>query len=102
MRHYQAPSISSGGFMITHARITYRLLLLTTVSIAAPAFAQSTEDQASQLAQAQTADSGAQLEEITVTAQKIETNLQKTPIAISVMSADDLANRHVQSLEDLG
>jgi iron complex outermembrane receptor protein len=42
------------------------------------------------------------LEEIVVTAQKTETNLQKTPISISVMSTEDLINRHAQSLEDLG
>ena len=42
------------------------------------------------------------LSEIVVTAQKRETKLQKTPISISVMKSADLANRHVQSLEDLG
>jgi iron complex outermembrane receptor protein len=39
---------------------------------------------------------------IVVTAEKRQTNLQDTPIAIAVMSGEDLANRHVQSLEDLG
>ncbi|WP_255326160.1 TonB-dependent receptor [Sphingobium sp. EM0848] len=39
---------------------------------------------------------------IVVTAEKRQTNLQDTPIAIAVMSDQDLANRHVQSLEDLG
>lgn len=49
------------------------------------------------------ADAGEQegLTEIVVTAQKRETNLQKTPIAISVLGTEDLANRHVQSLADL-
>src|SRR5581483_5238719 len=88
--------------MITRRRLTIRYALLATVSFAVPAFAQSTESPPVQVAQAQTADSGAQLEEITVTAEKVATNLQKTPISISVMSADDLANRHAQSLEDLG
>ncbi len=41
------------------------------------------------------------LAEIVVTAQKRETNLQKTPIAITVMGADALKARGVQSLEDL-
>jgi len=45
---------------------------------------------------------GSALEEVIVTAVKRETNLQKTPIAISVASAEDLANRRVQSLVDLG
>src|ERR1700756_2798764 len=45
---------------------------------------------------------GASLEEVVVTAQKRTTNLQDTPIAISVMGAADLARRHIQSLEDFG
>ncbi|MET0375547.1 MAG: TonB-dependent receptor plug domain-containing protein [Rhizorhabdus sp.] len=40
--------------------------------------------------------------EIVVTAEKRPQNAQKTPISISVMSGDDLANRHVVSLTDLG
>nr|WP_295109274.1 TonB-dependent receptor [uncultured Caulobacter sp.] len=43
----------------------------------------------------------AQLSEIIVTAEKRETNVQKTPIAISVMDAQALTNRHVESLLDL-
>ena len=42
------------------------------------------------------------LGEIVVTAEKRPTSLQTTPIAISVLSSDQLANRHVQSLLDLG
>lgn len=41
------------------------------------------------------------LTEIVVTATKRETNLQKTPIAINVMSSEDIKKRHVQSLLDL-
>jgi iron complex outermembrane receptor protein len=41
------------------------------------------------------------LEEIVVTATKRATNLQQTPIAISVLSRDALDDRHVQSLLDL-
>ena len=44
---------------------------------------------------------GTALEELVVTATKRATNLQDTPIAISVMGAEDMARRHVQSLEDL-
>ena len=42
------------------------------------------------------------LDDIVVTAQKRETSLQKTPIAIAVVSGADLANRHALSLTDLG
>jgi iron complex outermembrane receptor protein len=41
------------------------------------------------------------LADIVVTAEKRETNLQRTPIAISVLGADDLKNRQVKSLLDL-
>ncbi|MGK6319639.1 TonB-dependent receptor [Sphingomonas sp. DT-204] len=41
------------------------------------------------------------LTDIVVTAEKRETNLQKTPIAISVLGGEALADRHVQSLLDL-
>lgn len=45
---------------------------------------------------------GGGLSEIIVTAQKRRENLQETPISISVLRSDDLTNRHVQSLTDLG
>ncbi|MDE2435747.1 MAG: TonB-dependent receptor [Sphingomonadales bacterium] len=41
------------------------------------------------------------LTEIVVTATKRETNLQKTPIAISVLAPEAIKDRHVQSLIDL-
>lgn len=41
------------------------------------------------------------LNEIIVTATRRETNLQKTPIAISVVDSQVIADRHVQSLIDL-
>ncbi len=41
------------------------------------------------------------LADIVVTATKRETNLQKTPIAISVVNAATIEDRHVQSLYDL-
>ncbi len=41
------------------------------------------------------------LGDIVVTAQKRETNLQQTPVAISVLGGEDLKNRGVTSLKDL-
>jgi iron complex outermembrane receptor protein len=46
-------------------------------------------------------DSALALGEVVVTAQKRETDLQKTPIAISVMGGEELKARRVQSLTDL-
>ena len=45
--------------------------------------------------------SAAGLETVTVTAEKRETNLQKTPIAISVISAQNLEDQHAGSLLSL-
>ena len=47
------------------------------------------------------AASETQLPDVVVTATKRATNLQKTPIAISVMNSEALEDRHVQSLMDL-
>jgi iron complex outermembrane receptor protein len=69
---------------------------------AAPAEAETASASATALEDAApdpAADDG--LEEIVVTATKRETNLQRTPIAISVLSGEALADRHVQSLGDL-
>ena len=49
-----------------------------------------------------TVNVNAQLEEVVVTATKRETSLQETPISINVQSAQDLDQRHVQSLLDFG
>ena len=52
-------------------------------------------------ADAAAADKGTTLEEVVVTATKTETNLQKTPIAISVMTAAARVDRHAGSLISL-
>jgi len=67
--------------------------------IAAPAFAQAAPAEVASAADA--ADPSGGLGDIVVTATKRETNLQQTPIAISVLSEKALQDRHVQSLLDL-
>ena len=73
----------------------YRILMagvaLATVATTAPSFAQSEPNNAT----------ASGLGEIVVTAQKYETTLQDTPIAISVLGSEDLKNRSVQGLGDL-
>ncbi|NML93237.1 TonB-dependent receptor [Novosphingobium olei] len=72
---------------------------------ASPAFAQSSisvapaDEQAADVSGGTGSNSG--LTEIVVTATKRETNLQKTPISISVMGAETIKERKVQSLLDL-
>ncbi|MDB5707017.1 MAG: TonB-dependent receptor, partial [Sphingomonas bacterium] len=76
--------------------------LLTT--LASPAFAKG-EPQPTQPTPDQPASAdqpaGSQIPDIVVTATKRETNLQKTPVSISVLSTENLTDRHVQSLFNL-
>ena len=84
-------------------KFTVSALALACAAAAAPAFAADTAvdaDEAAAAAETTTPDSTG-LTDIVVTATKRETNLQKTPISISVMGTDDIKKRHVQSLFDL-
>jgi iron complex outermembrane receptor protein len=76
-----------------------RNTLLISTALAALAFAPAAF--AADVAPAADAAPEQGLTEIVVTATKRETNLQKTPISISVVSADEIKKRHVQSLMDL-
>ncbi|HEY9236322.1 MULTISPECIES: TonB-dependent receptor [Phenylobacterium] len=70
---------------------TFRVALLGASAMAAvggPALAQSTQPPA--------------VEEVIVTALKRATNLQDTPIAISAVTSETIANSGVQSIADLG
>ncbi|MBS0253665.1 MAG: TonB-dependent receptor [Proteobacteria bacterium] len=76
----------------------------SNLSISATAIAvEAAEAPAEQAGQAQATPAGDHggLTEIVVTATKRETNLQKTPISISVMGAETIRERKVQSLLDL-
>jgi len=87
-----------------HRRNTLRLqLLLSSALIAAPLaapFAAHASDEPSPTVVA-SADAPIGLSDVIVTATKRETNLQDTPISISVLGSEALSNRHVQSLMDL-
>jgi iron complex outermembrane recepter protein len=96
------PILEKGASMfIRHSparRHAYAILATTVLAfggtlLSAPAFAADAEPAAE--------DSDA-LSEIVVTAQKRSENLQEVPIAISVLGSEGIANRHVQSLLDLG
>jgi iron complex outermembrane receptor protein len=80
------------------------LAALTTSAAAAELVADRLAmDEQSQMAPTADAEDAGRvgLSEILVTAQRRETNLQQTPVAISVLSADALQNRRVMSLLDL-
>ena len=67
-----------------------------------PALANGADEVAAETEAEAGESEGGQLREIVVTAQKRSENLQETPIASSVLSGDQLTNRHAQSLLDLG
>lgn len=69
--------------------------------VASPQTGSTVIENAPQAPQDQQVSAGG-LGEIVVTATKRETNLQKTPIAISVVNTQGLADRHADSLLDLG
>ena len=74
-------------------------LLIAPGAAAATLVAENVDAEAAALDDAGSDSTG--LVEIVVTATKRETNLQDTPIAIAVMSEEDLKKRQVQSLLDL-
>ncbi|VVT15192.1 TonB-dependent receptor [Sphingomonas sp. EC-HK361] len=86
--------------------VLFATVAIGTLSLAAPAtaLAEAAPDAAPTADPAATPDTtpDPQLGEIVVTATRRETSLQKTPIAINVIGADDIKQRHVQSLLDLG
>jgi iron complex outermembrane recepter protein len=79
-------------------RISSSIVLMSAVTtLVSTAFAQSSPP-----AGGATADSGsAELSEIIVTAQRTEGSLSKTPVAITVLSADELSKEQIVSEQDL-
>lgn len=98
--------------MLHRSRARYIFLAtaaLGALTSATPVLAQSAtqtivaDDSAAQgPADGSTEPEQKQLDDIVVTATRRETNLQKTPIAINVVGAQDIQQRHIQSLLDLG
>jgi iron complex outermembrane receptor protein len=93
----------------SHAR-AYLLAGAALLALAGttPAFAQTQSDTTSDAAAAPSVvaendpdTGGSQLQDIVVTATRRETNLQKTPISISVLNTQGLQDRHVLSLFNL-
>ncbi len=75
-------------------------ILLTTCALAALSFSAPTA-WAAAAAAGTSADSGTTIGELVVTAERRETNLQDTPIAVSAFSADTLKNEKVNGGQDL-
>ena len=93
--------------MTNHHAIRRALLIATAIGAYAattPAWADAKPDPDPKPTVTAPADpeDPQQLTDIVVTAQKRPESLQKTPISISVLSAQNLQDRHVVSLVDLG
>ena len=73
----------------------YGASLALCLSIASPALGQEEAEEETSLSRR------TQIEEILVTAERRETNLQATPIAISAFSAEDIARSDLDSFEKL-
>jgi iron complex outermembrane receptor protein len=89
----------------TFARRLALAVLLSSAASAAMAQSEAPQDKAADAgapAPAPAADSAGHLDAIVVTATKVTTNLQRTPIAISVASAQALTDRHANTLLALG
>ena len=82
-------------------RLSASIAALAFTQFAPAAYAAQPAPAADATAAGDAATDDTKIVEIVVTATKRETNLQKTPIAISVLSADSIKERHVQSLYDL-
>ncbi len=76
-------------------------ILLTTCAFATLAFSGSTALAAAAAASTASADNGTTIGELVVTAERRETNLQDTPIAVTAFSADTLKNEKLEGGQDI-
>jgi iron complex outermembrane recepter protein len=103
------------GFLTMWKNVSVRAAvaaLLSSVSLAAPAFAETprkVDVPAGDLSGEVSADSGAApasetpvvLEQIVVTAQKKSENIQDVPVAVTAISAESLSDQNVNTLRDM-
>lgn len=81
---------------MTKIRTHHCVRLLSTVAAAAVVMSSGTA-----LAQSSSDDEQAGLQEIIVTARKVEENLQDVPVAVTVLSGDDLEKKNVVRIQDI-
>jgi len=75
--------------------------LLCAVTLSGQAMADPAASAATATTAATPAKGGGELEEIIVTAEKRESTVQATPIAITALSAGDLTEQNITSIQDL-
>jgi len=78
---------------------------MSAIKSAAPAFVVGALAAVPLAAQSQQGTAGASaapaLEEIVVTARKREESLQEVPVAVTALTSEDIANRQLQSIDDV-
>ncbi len=95
-------AVIAAALALGHGTAASAANLTVTAEAVTVAGAEGSDDQAQPDQGSETSGSNSGgLTEIVVTATKRETNLQKTPISISVMGAETMRERKVQSLLDL-
>jgi len=82
-------------------KLSVSMAALLTLQLPGMALARDDAAAEADTATADTSANQSRVQDIVVTATKRETNLQKTPIAINVVSSADIEKQHVQSLIDL-
>src|SRR5471032_1196043 len=85
--------------LLAGTQAAYAQTQAVQASAAAPASQTQTQTQAQTQAQADNAS--ATVPEVLVTATKRATSLQKTPVAITALTAATLEDNHVQNIEDI-
>src|ERR1700677_2012045 len=85
---------TNSGFIVNFGAA----VLLLGPGLSAPALAQTTNAEATREPQT---TSGSELGEIIVTAEKRNTNLERTPVAITALNSAALADNQVHNLEDV-
>ena len=92
--------------LLNHVRLSIRSLLAGSCAaaiavVSGTAHAQTVQPDATAASDSRKDGSGG-IDEILVTAQKREERLQDVPIAITALTGDDLANKQILRLEDIG
>ena len=87
--------------MAIDRRLARRAAMMAGAAAMMTAFQAQAAEETRAVEETNAAEASVGLSEIVVTAQRRATNLQDTPISISVMGSEDLQRRHVQSLADL-
>ncbi len=90
----------AAALMFGHSATASAAMTITDTAVIIDGAAGSDDAEPAKDTTAKASDNSG-LTEIVVTATKRETNLQKTPIAISVMAPEAIKDRHVQSLIDM-